>query len=210
VALDPVERGLVASFSRPSGNLTGISTLSSEVTPKRLELLTELVPQARVIALLVNPAGPATERVVLDVREAASVRGVQLHVLKADTESQIDAAFASLVESHADALVLPSDPFFINRRELLVALTARHAVPAIYPWREFVAAGGLISYGPSLPAAFRLVGNYVGQTLKGAKPADPPVHQSTIFELVVNLPTAKALGLTIPQTILLRADEVIE
>ena len=157
-----------------------------------------------------NPNNPTAERVVRDVLEAANAKGVQLHILKAGAESEIEKAFASLVELHAGALVLPSDPLFNTRRELLAALAARHAVPAIHALREFAAAGGLISYGPSLPAIFRQVGIYAGKILGGAKPADLPVQQPTTFELVVNLNTAKALGLTIPHTLLLRADEVIE
>jgi putative ABC transport system substrate-binding protein len=210
VSVDPVERGLVASFSRPGGNLTGVTSVSIELTPKRVELLTDLVPEARVIALLVNPNSATTERIIEDVQEAANAKGVQLHILKASTEGEIDVAFATLVELHARALVLAPDTFFNTRRELLVTLASYHTVPAIYAYRDFVSAGGLISYGPSLPAVFRKVGNYVGQILNGAKPADLPVEQPTTFELVINLKTAKALGLTIPQSILARADEVIE
>jgi putative ABC transport system substrate-binding protein len=208
---DPVADGLVASFARPGGNVTGLSLITREMTPKRLELLSELVPQARMIALLVNPSNPvATERIIRDMEEAALAKGVQLAVLKAGSESEIDAAFATLVQMHAGALVVSAEPFFDSRGEQLVALAARHAVPAIYAWREFAASGGLISYGPSLTSIRRQVGIYAGKILKGAKPADLPVQQPTTFELVVNLNTAKALGLTVPPSILARADEVIE
>jgi putative ABC transport system substrate-binding protein len=207
---DPVGDGLVASLARPGGNLTGVSMLIDELTPKRLELLSELVPQAKVIALLVNPKNPATENVMRDVQEAARVKGLQLPILKANSESEIDAAFATLVQLQAGALVVAADPFLSSRREQLVALATRYAVPAIYAWREFAEAGGLISYGSSLTTAFRQLGNYAGKILKGAKPADLPVQQSTRFELVINLKTAKARGLTIPQSLLLRADELIQ
>jgi putative ABC transport system substrate-binding protein len=207
---DPVGDGLVASLHRPSGNLTGVSILVVELNPKRLELLSELVPQAGVIALLVNPSNPQTERVIHDVKEAARTKGVQLPVLKAGTESEIGAAFASLAQLQAGALLVQADPVFTGRRDAIVALASRHAVPAIYPLREFTASGGLISYGASLTGSYRLAGTYVGKILAGAKPADLPVQQPTTFELVVNLNTAKALGLTIPPSILARADEVIE
>src|SRR6266481_6019188 len=208
---DPVGGGLIASLARPGGNLTGVSFVPNELTAKRLELLSELVPQAGAIALLVNPtSGANTERVIRDVQEAARTKGLQLHVLKASSESEIDTAFASLVQLHAGALVVGADPFLSGRREQLVALASRRAVPSIYAWREFAASGGLISYGPSLTSAFRLVGHYAGKVLKGAKPADLPVQQPTTFELVINLKTAKALGLTVPQSMLARADEVIE
>jgi putative ABC transport system substrate-binding protein len=206
----PVEDGLVASLARPGGNLTGFSTLTGELNPKRLELLSELIPQARTIALLVNLNRPGAERTIRDVQEAARAKGAQLHILNAGTESEIDAAFASLVQLHAGALLVGSEAFFNSRREQIVALAARHAVPAIYEWREFVMAGGLISYGTSLTATWHQFGIYTGKILKGAKPADLPVQQPTTFELVVNLKTAKALGLTVPQSILARADEVIE
>ena len=184
--------------------------LGNELLPKRLELLSELVPQARVIALLVNPNYAETERAIGDAQEAARVKGVQLQILKASTEREIDAAFASLVQLHACPLVVAGDPFFDGRREQLVALALRHAVPAIYWWREYAASGGLISHGPNLAAAYRQAGVYAGRILNGAKPADLPVQQPTTFELVVNLKTAKALGLTVPSSILARADEVIE
>ena len=205
---DPVERGLVASLSRPGGNLTGISVLAAELNPKRLELLSELVPQAGVIALLVNSNSPNAERVTRDVQEAARVKGVQLDILKAGTEAEIDAAFATLVQHHTGALLVAGVPF--SRREQLAALAERHSVPVIYDAREFAEAGGLISYGASRPAAWHQAGIYLGKILNGARPADLPVYQSTNFELVVNLKTAKALGLTVPQSILARADEVIE
>ena len=207
---DPVESGLVASLARPGGNLTGVTTLNIELHPKRLELLSELVPQAKVIALLVNPMGPQTERIVRQAEETAVAKGLQFPVLNASTESEIEAAFATLIQLHAGGLISGSDPFFTSRREQLVALAARHGVPAIYQWREFTASGGLISYGPSLSAAYREVGIYVGKILKGARPADLPVQQPTRFELVVNLKTAQALGITVPPSILARADEVIE
>ena len=207
---DPVAAGLVASLARPGGNLTGFSILAFELAPKRLELLSELVPQARLITLLVNPNSPNAERTIGDMQEAARAKGRQLVALKAENEIEIDSAFATLAQQDAGALVVDADPFFFSRREQLVALASRYAVPAIYEWRESVAAGGLISYGPSLTAAFRQVGIYVGKILKGAKPADLPVQQPTTFELVINLKTAKALGLTIPLSLLGSADELIE
>jgi putative ABC transport system substrate-binding protein len=210
VGTDPVVDGLVASLARPGGNLTGVTFMMTQLNSKRLELLSELVPQARVIALLVNPNNPSAERTMRDVQEAARAKGVQLLILNAATESEIDAAFASFVQQHAGALLVGNDPFFNSRREQLGALALRHAVPTIYEAREYVAAGGLISYGTSLTAANRLKGIFVGKILNGAKPADLPVQQPTKFELVVNLKTAKALGLNVPQTILIRADEVIE
>jgi ABC-type uncharacterized transport system substrate-binding protein len=207
---DPVAAGLVASFSRPGGNVTGMSFFPDELNIKRFELLAELVPQAGVIALLVNPNNSAVARTIRDVQEAARVKGVQLGIRKAGAEGDFETAFDSLVQLHAGALLVSADPYFNSRREQLVALAAHHAVPAIYEWREFAAAGGLISYGSSLAGAWRRAGIYVGRILKGAKPGDLPVEQPTKFELVVNLNTAKALGLTVPPTLLGRADEVIE
>jgi ABC-type uncharacterized transport system substrate-binding protein len=208
VGTDPVEFGLVASLSRPGGNLTGVSSL--DLSPKRIEMISELVPQAKVIALLVNPNNPIAESVIRSAQEAARTKGVQLHILEAGTEREIDAAFAALLETHAGALVLSSDGLFNSRLDQLVTLASRHAVPTIYDWRQFPAAGGLISYGPSRAGVFRELGIYAGKILKGAKPADLPVQQPTTFELVVNLKTAQALGLTVPPSILARADEVIE
>jgi putative ABC transport system substrate-binding protein len=207
---DPVGYGLVAGFSRPGGNVTGMSPFSDELNVKRIELLSELAPQAGVIALLVNPNNAAVERTIRDAQEAARVKGVQLDILKASAEGEIDAAFTTLARLHAGALLVSADAYFNSRREQLVALAARHAVPAIYEFGEFAAAGGLIGYGPSLAGLYRQAGAYVGRILAGAKPADLPVQQPTIFELVVNLKTAKALGLTVPPSILARADEVIE
>jgi ABC-type uncharacterized transport system substrate-binding protein len=207
---DPVAIGLVTSLARPGGNLTGVTFIGLELMAKRLELLSELVPQAHVIALLVNPNNMTTEAMIRDVREAAHAKGVQLQILKAGAEGDFETAFDAIVQLQAGALVIGADAFLDSRRDQLVALAARHAVPAIWEWREVAAAGGLISYGPSLAGTWRLAGIYAGKILAGAKPADLPVQQPTKFELVVNLKTAKALGLTIPQSILARADEVIE
>jgi putative tryptophan/tyrosine transport system substrate-binding protein len=207
---DPVRQGLVASLARPGGNLTGVSFLIIELNPKRFEFLRELVPQAGAIALLVNPNNPAIEIIVKDLQEAAQAKGVQLHILKVSTESEIDAAFASLVQLQAGALLVATDPFLGSRRELLLALAARHSIPTMYEFREYAIAGGLISYGTNFTAIFRQVGIYAGRILKGANPADLPVVQPATFELVINLKTAKALSLTIPPSILSRADEVIE
>jgi putative ABC transport system substrate-binding protein len=207
---DPVANGLVASLARPGGNVTGAVFLAVELMPKRFELLSELVPRARAIALLVNVDNGNTERAVREVLEATRAKGLQLHVLKASSENEIDAAFAALVQLRADALLVVGDVFFNLQREQLVALASRHAIPTIYSFREFVDSGGLICYGTAIASVYRLVGTYAGKILKGAKPADLPVIQPTTFELVINLKTAKALGLTVPQSLLARADEVIE
>jgi putative ABC transport system substrate-binding protein len=207
---DPVAAGLVASLARPGGNVTGFSPFQYEMMPKRLELLTELVPQARVIVLLVTPNEPRTEGLVRDMQEAARVKGIELQILKAGTGSEIDAAFATLVQLQAGALVLGPDSFLNSRREQIVALASRHAVPVISAWRELTAAGGLISYGPNIAALYHEAGIYVGRILKGEKPADLPVQRPTRFDLVINLKTAKELSLTVPPSILARADEVIE
>jgi putative ABC transport system substrate-binding protein len=207
---DPVADGLVASLARPGGNLTGVTGLTVEMLPKLLELLSDLTPQAKVIAALVNPNNPNTERNIGDMQEAARAKGMQLHILKADSKYEIDAAFATLDALHAGALLVVSDPFFLTGRKQLVALAARHAVPAMYIAREFAVEGGLISYGSNIPSIYRQLGIYTGRILKGESPADLPVMQPTRFELVVNLKTARGLGLSIPQTILAFADEIIE
>jgi len=207
---DPVSAGLVASLSRPGGNVTGVSWLAVELMSKRLELMSELVPQAKAIALLVNPNSPQTVRVVRDVQEGPRPHGVDLPLLKAGSESEIDAAFSTLAQGLASALVVQPEPFLNSRREQIVALAARHAVPAIYALREYATAGGLISYGPSLTDVYRQAGIYAGRILKGTMPAELPVIQPTKFELLVNLKTAKALGLTVPPSIFARADEVLE
>ena len=206
---NPVGTGLVASLARPGGNITGFSNVAGELTPKRLELLCELVPQATVIALLANPDN-AGKQYVRSRQAAARAKGVQLPVLMARTEDEIDTAFASLGQLRAGGLVVEADAFFNSRREQLLALASRYAVPTIYENRGFTAAGGLMSYGIDNAALARQAGIYAGRILKGEKPADLPVQQPTIFELVVNLKTAKALGLTAPPLILARADEVIE
>jgi putative tryptophan/tyrosine transport system substrate-binding protein len=207
---DPVGDGLVASLARPAGNLTGFTIITIGLVPKLLELLSEIVPQAGKVTLLANPGNPVTKRIVAGAQEAARAKGVQLSILEAGSESEINAAFASLVDLQAKALLVGPDPVFFSHREQLVSLAARNAVPAIYPSREFAASGGLCSYGVSITAIYRQVGGYAGRILKGEKPADLPVQQPDKFELVINLTTAKALGLTIPQSVLQRADEVIE
>jgi putative tryptophan/tyrosine transport system substrate-binding protein len=207
---DPVHLGLVASLSRPSGNVTGVTQLNVEVAPKRVELLHELVPAATIIALLVNPTNPNAGTVASDLQAAARARGLRSDVLHASTEREIESAFATLSRLHADGLVIGSDVFFNTRTEQLAALAVRHAVPAIYHNREFVASGGLMSYAGSIADSYRHAGLYTGRILKGEKPAELPVQQATKVELIVNLKAAKALGLTVPLALLGRADEVIE
>jgi len=210
VGIDPVQSGLVASLNRPGGNITGVVILSEELAAKRLDLLHELVPTAAVVAVLVNPSNPVSDPQTRNLQDAARSLGLQLHVLRASTASEIDAAFGALVELRAGALVFGGGPFFTNQRAQIVALAAHHEVPAIYRVRLFPAAGGLISYGADLADSFRRAGVYTGKILKGAKPADLPVEQAVKVELVINLKTAKALGLTVPLLLLGRADEVIE
>jgi putative ABC transport system substrate-binding protein len=207
---DPVQMGLVASLNRPGGNVTGVSSMSGELGAKRFGLLQELVPRAARFAVLVNPNNPLTKAYVTDVRAAAAAIGRQIEVLTANISHDIDAAFATLVKNRADALLVGLDPLFVSRRVQLATLAARHAVPAIYPFREDAEAGGLMSYGPSNTDLVRQAGIYTGRVLKGEKPADMPILRATRFDLIINLTTAKALGLEVPPTLLARADEVIE
>jgi putative ABC transport system substrate-binding protein len=208
---DPVEVGLVASLNRPGGNITGVSILDVDLGPKRLQLLHELLPTAAVIAALVNPSDPArAETTSKELQAAANGLGLQLQILHASTDDDLDSVFAHLAELRAGGLVIGGEPFFNSRSEQLGALSIRHAMPTIYQLRAFAAAGGLVSYGTNLTDSYRLVGIYTGRILKGEKPADLPVQQSTKVELIVNLKTAKALGITFPLTLLGRADEVIE
>jgi putative tryptophan/tyrosine transport system substrate-binding protein len=210
-AADPVDLGLVASLNRPGGNITGVTSLNVEVGPKRLELLHELLPSIAIMALLVNPAVPAlAEPAARTSQAAAQALGLQLHVVHASSERDFDAIFESLIQLHVGALVIAPDNLFTAHSQQLAALTVRHALPAVYEFREFTAAGGLMSYGSSETEYYRLVGTYVGRILKGDKAADLPVQQSTKVELIINLKTAKALGITFPLTLLGRADEVIE
>jgi putative ABC transport system substrate-binding protein len=210
VGFDPIEAKLVESYNRPGGNVTGVHLITSPLGQKRLELILELVPKVLTINMLVNPTFPNTEIEVRDVQVAAIANRRQLRTLNASTVAEIDEAFAAIADQHAEALIVASDPFFLTRRDQFAALEARHGILAIYPFREFVAAGGLISYGTSLAGAYREIGRYAGRILKGEKPADLPVIQPTIFEMVINLKTAKALGLGVPLTLQARADEVIE
>jgi len=211
VAADPVKLGLVNSLSRPEGNLTGVITLNVEVAAKRLQLLHELVPTATIVALLVNPSNTAlAETITKELEAAARTLGVQLHVLHASSERELDTAFATLVQLRAGALVIGADALFNSRSEQLAELTIRHRVPAIYQFREFVSAGGLMAYGSTVLDTYRPLGVYTGRILKGEKPAELPVQQATKVELVINMKTAKALGLTVPLPLIGRVDEVIE
>jgi ABC-type uncharacterized transport system substrate-binding protein len=207
---DPVLTGLVASLARPGGNLTGVSFLTVELHTKRLELISEVIPQARAIGLMANPNSPQTERVIQSLEAASRSKRVQLFVLKAGTENEITSAFDYLIQQPVGALIVQADPFFFNQRQQFAALSARNAVPAIYESRLFVEVGGLISYGASVSAVYHQVGIYAGKILKGEKAADLPVMQPTKFDLVVNLKTARTLGLTVPPILLATADEVIE
>ena len=208
---DPVQLGLVASLNRPGGNVTGVSELNVEVAPKRLELLHELVPSASVIALLVDPANTAhAEATRVKVLSAARTLGLELHVLNASAEGDLEGVFANLIQLRAGGLVVGPDPFFTSHSKQLAALALRHAVPVVYESRKFAAAGGLASYGADVTDTFRSVGIYTGRILKGAKPADLPVEQTTKVELIINLKTAKALNISVPVSLLGRADEVIE
>ena len=207
---DPVRLGLVASLSRPGGNATGVNMFTSALEPKRLGLLRELVPSAALIAVLVNPNSPNFETQLKDLQEAARAAGQQIRILHASSEGELDTAFVTLTQLQAEAALIGSDPFFNSRRDHIVALAARYAIPAIYEWREFAAAGGLMSYGTDLAEAYRQVGIYTGRILKGDKPADLPVMQSIKFDFVINLKTAKALGLDVPPGLSARADEIIE
>jgi putative ABC transport system substrate-binding protein len=210
-AADPVQLGLVASLARPGGNVTGATQLTVGLVPKELQLLHELLPTARVMALLVNPTDPAlAETESREVLSAAHTIGLELHVLNASTERDFDVALANVIQLRAGGLVIATNVFFTSHSEQLAALAARHAVPAIYKGREFAAAGGLMSYGSDITDSYRLAGNYTGRILKGDKPADLPVQQATKVELIINLKTAKALGINIPNTLIGRADEVIE
>jgi ABC-type uncharacterized transport system substrate-binding protein len=201
---------LVASLNRPGGNITGVVVLTTELTAKRLELLHQLAPTAARVGLMVNRTSPANDPETISAQEAARVLGLQAQVVQVGTPNEIKAAFDMLVERNVGALVVSADPLFINQCDQVVALAAQHALPAIYQWREFTTAGGLMSYGSDLTKNYRQAGVYAGKILKGAKPADLPVQQVVKFELAINLKTAKSLGLTIPLSILARADEVIE
>ena len=207
---DPVELGLVSNLSRPDGNLTGVNFLVKTLAAKRLELLRELVPGTTLIGFLSNPTNPASEAEISDVQAASRALGLQLQILHANSERNIETAFASFAQQHINAILVAGDSFFLSRRDQLIAAAASHAIPTSYQVREFVAAGGLISYGTDPMDAYRLAGVYAGRILKGETPTDLPVQQSVKFELVINVKTAKALGLTVPDKLLAIADEVIE
>jgi putative tryptophan/tyrosine transport system substrate-binding protein len=209
-ANDPVRLGLVASLARPGGNVTGMSTLTTGLAMKGLQFVTELVPKATVFAFLMNPSNPTAELVTPEAREAEHQLGVKVELLSAATESELEASFATLKGLNAGGLVVYADPFFDSRRDMIVALSARYAVPAIYAWRDYVASGGLMSYGSSLTGSYERAGTYVGRILGGEKPADLPVQQPAVFELVINMKTATTLGLMVPPLLLATADEVIE
>jgi putative ABC transport system substrate-binding protein len=210
-ASDPVGLGLVATLNRPEGNVTGITQLNLAMAPKRLQLLHELAPTANVIVLLVNPANPTlAETSTEEMQTAARAFGLELHVLNASTVQDLDAAFAKMIQLRAGGLVIGTDPFFASQREQLAVLTVRHALPAVYEFRELVTAGGLMSYGGNIADSYRLAGVYTARILKGEKPADLPVQQATKVELYINLKNAKALGLDVPSTLVGRADEMIE
>jgi len=210
VGADPVKLGLVASYNRPGGNATGMNILTSTLEAKRLGLLRELVPQAATIGILLNPNYPQAESHLRDMQEAARAVGLQIHVLRASTDREIEAAFESVAQHTILALAVSADPFFDTRRDKIVASAARYAVPAMYPFRDYAVAGGLMSYGIDLPEVYRQVGVYAGRVLKGAKPADLPVMQPTKFEFVINLKTAKALGVKFSDNLMSLADEVLE
>jgi putative tryptophan/tyrosine transport system substrate-binding protein len=207
---NPVDQGLVTSFGRPDGNATGVSVYTSELVGKRLQLLRELLPRAAMIAVLGNPTGVVHNLEAKDLQQAADAVGLQLLILEVTAESGFEAAFALADQQRADGLFVSADAFFTSQRNRIIELAARHRLPAAYPWREYAFAGGLMSYGSSITDAYRLIGEYAGRILKGAKPADLPVIQPTKFDLVINLKTAKALGLTVPDKLLALADEVIE
>src|SRR5262249_16809594 len=207
---DPIKLGLVASFNRPGGNATGVSLFNVDLVAKQIELLRELVPQAATISVLINPQNPNAKTERRQAQAAARALRVEVHILSATKENEFDPAFRTLVEQRPSALLVSFDAFFLSQRAQLVALAARHRVPSIYHWREFVAAGGLMSYGSSLTDAYRQNGIYAGRILKGEEPADLPVVQPTSFELGINLNAAKSLGLEVPPTLLARGDEVIE
>ena len=210
VGVDPVANGLVASLNRPAGNITGVTVMSAELVLKRLELLRELAPKGAAVAMLVNPLSPESTHEIKDVQVAAQTMGLQLKMFNASTLNELNSAFAAIAEQRPDTLLVGTDPFFLLRREELTVLAARTGVPAIYPFREFAPSGGLISYGTNIASTYRQAGIYTGRILKGTKPAELPIMLPTKFQMVVNLKTAKVLGLTVPPTLLARADEVIE